>query len=124
MVKEQLKPAEQFAKDHWKEIFTGSFVGGAILLLVSYHRHKRAVEGREEEAELKQIEVEVAPEIDEAALLLETGSYAVDSIPGVEVIAEELSGGLIGRAKEVMDAIKEMAVLKRHRSDKKKRKKD
>ncbi|MDH5533641.1 MAG: hypothetical protein OEX81_04405 [Candidatus Pacebacteria bacterium] len=119
MAKEQLKSAEQFAKDHWREIFTGSFVGGAILLLVGYHRHKSKAKGREEEVELKQIEAEVMPMIDDSSLFLETGTYAVDSIPEIEVLAEELSGGLIGRAKEVMEAIKEMAILKRNRSKKK-----
>lgn len=119
MAKEKLQSAEQFAKDHWKEIFTGSFVGGAILLLVSYHRHKRAHKGHEDESpELCVIEAEVMPQIDESAMLLETGSYAVDTIPDVEILAEELAEGLIGRAKETMEALKTMAVFRKNRSKK------
>jgi hypothetical protein len=120
MAKEQLKTAEQFAKDHWKEIFaiSGSAVGGAILLLVGYHRHCRTDEEGKEEVELKQLEAEAILQIDETAKLLETGTYAVDNIPQVAILAKELSVGLGGRAKEVMDAIMHMAVLKRNRDGK------
>jgi hypothetical protein len=109
MKKEFSQKAEQFAKENWPEIFAGTGVvaSAVILLLVRYYKSRRTESDSVVEVpDLNVIEGEaLSTGIDEVPMLLETGTYAVDSIPDGDNIANGLAKGLTGRAKEVMETL-------------------
>lgn len=90
--------AKAFAKEHWPLLAAASTaVGACILLLIKYHRHRKAIEGvtDPEDPELVLHEQDAAStNRPHAPMFFETGQPVVDAIDDVHEIAQELAEGV------------------------------
>lgn len=97
-------PAE-FAKEHWKEIaaVSGTLAGAVILLMIRYHKKRKAEAGDlSEDRELDVYEEEASGGNHDTPMLLETGVPVAKHIPDADALSEELAGGLKGKARDFM----------------------
>lgn len=90
--------AKAFAKEHWPILAAAStVVGASILLLIRYHRHRKAVEGstEPEDSELAMHEEDAASiNRPNAPMFFETGKPVVDAIDNATELTQELAEGL------------------------------
>ena len=100
-------PAE-FAKDHWKEIaaVSGTLAGAVILLMIRYHKKRKAESGDDsQDRELDVYEEEATGGNHDTPMLLETGVPVAKHIPDSDTLSEELASGLRGKARQFMKTL-------------------
>lgn len=90
--------AKAFAKEHWPILAAASTVAGAsILLLIRYHRHRKALDGSTEPEDVElALHEEDATSINRpnAPMFFETGQPVVDAIENATELTQQLAEGI------------------------------
>ena len=101
--------AKEFAHENWPSILATTITGATILLLLKYYRSNRESNATDvDETDFQSHEAVAEDSHDETSLLLETALPLLESIPHSQELSHELSEGLDGRAKTVMQTLSKL----------------